>query len=226
MQNYLRLESGVLLGQFLRETIFIKLFQRFNDNRARGSLIWSYWKYKYMLITHHNHDSLKQFLLSILGNTYEVSRKTPSLQRSRAFLAAGLEANSTIPLPVERPRSSTITMALSTIPNWEKASSRSSFETKGERFFTDSAAECVAKRTRRGLLLIGVSSNSAFAISASARDSCKKSKTKHKQTQLPIVFSRTSGINSVQLAQQKGLTFRKYSMLCVYTSVTNVEKRF
>lgn len=49
--------------------------------------------------------------------TYEVRRKTPSLHRSRAFLAAGLEANSTMPLPVERPRSSTMTTALSTIPN-------------------------------------------------------------------------------------------------------------
>lgn len=109
-----------------------------------------------------------------LNNTYAVRRKTPSLHRSRAFLAAGLEANSTIPLPVERPRSSTMTMALSTIPNCEKASSRSSLETNGERFFTDKAAECVANRTRRGLLFIGVSSNSAFAISASARDSCRR----------------------------------------------------
>lgn len=105
--------------------------------------------------------------------TYVVSRKTPSLHLSRAFLAAGLEENSTIPLPVERPRSSTMTMALSTIPNCEKASSRSSLETNGDRFFTDKAAECVANRTRRGRPFIGVSSSSAFAISASARDSCK-----------------------------------------------------
>lgn len=108
--------------------------------------------------------------------TYAVRRKTPSLHRSRAFLAAGLEANSTIPLPVERPRSSTMTTALSTIPNCEKASSRSSLETNGDRFFTDKAAECVANRTRRGLPFIGMSSNSAFAISARARDSCKNKK--------------------------------------------------
>lgn len=107
------------------------------------------------------------------NRAYVVRRKTPSLQRSRAFLAAVLEANSTIPLPVERPRSSTTTIDLSISPNCEKASSRSSLETYGDRFFTDRAAECVANRTRKGLPRIGVSSISVFAISARARDSWK-----------------------------------------------------
>lgn len=123
------------------------------------------------------HTSPRTVYLSHFKCTNAVRRKTPSLHRSRAFLAAGLEANSTIPLPVERPRSSTMTTALSTIPNCEKASSKSSLETNGDRFFTDNAAACVAKRTRRGLPFIGVSSNSALAISASARDSYKEFKS-------------------------------------------------
>lgn len=61
--------------------------------------------------------------------TYVVSKKTPSLHLSNAFLAAGLEANSTMPFPVDLPRSSTITTALSIGPNWLKASSNSSLET-------------------------------------------------------------------------------------------------
>lgn len=129
------------------------------------------------------------FVFLNIKNTYVVRRKTPSLQRSKAFLAAGLEANSTIPLPVGRPRSSTMTMDRSTIPNCEKASSRSSFETNGDRFFTDKAAECVANRTRRGLLLIGLSSNSAFAISASARDSYKKQNVRLVLGTLNRIFS-------------------------------------
>lgn len=40
----------------------------------------------------------------------------------------------------------------------------------------DRAAECVANRTRRVLPFIGMSSNSALAISASALDSCKEKK--------------------------------------------------
>lgn len=110
------------------------------------------------------------------GNTrfkesYAVSRKTPSLHLSIALRAAGLVANSTMPFPTERPRSSTITTALSTTPNWENASSRSSLETYGDRLRTDNAAEWVAKRTLSGLPFMGLSSSSAFATSAKARDS-------------------------------------------------------
>lgn len=62
-------------------------------------------------------------------HTYVVSRKDPSLHLSRAFLAAGFPENSTMPFPEDRPLSSTITTALSTWPNTEKASSRSSLDT-------------------------------------------------------------------------------------------------
>lgn len=48
---------------------------------------------------------------------YVVSSSAPSLQRSRAFLAPALLANSTMPFPVVRPRSSVITTARSTGPN-------------------------------------------------------------------------------------------------------------
>lgn len=61
--------------------------------------------------------------------TYVVSRKDPSLHLSNAFLAAGFPENSTMPFPEDRPLSSTITTALSTWPNTEKASSRSSLDT-------------------------------------------------------------------------------------------------
>lgn len=98
---------------------------------------------------------------------YIVSKRAPSAQRSKAFRAAGLLANSTIPLPVGRPRSSTTTTARSTGPNCEKACSSSSLDTTGERFRTVSAAPCVAKRIRMGLLPSIVPSSSALAISAS-----------------------------------------------------------
>lgn len=62
-------------------------------------------------------------------HTYVVSRKDPSLHLSSAFLAAGFPENSTMPFPEDRPLSSTITTALSTWPNTEKASSRSSLDT-------------------------------------------------------------------------------------------------
>lgn len=52
---------------------------------------------------------------------YVVSSMAPSVQRSRALRAATLFANSTMPFPVGRPRSSVTTMARSTGPNCEKA---------------------------------------------------------------------------------------------------------
>lgn len=103
--------------------------------------------------------------------TYVVSKNAPSLHLSRAFLAGGFAANSTKPFPVALPRSSTTTTALSTGPNWEKACSRSSLETTGERFLTVKAAPCVANRIRSGLLFKIVPSSSVFAISASVLDS-------------------------------------------------------
>lgn len=52
---------------------------------------------------------------------YVVSSRAPSVQHSRAFRAAPLFANSTIPFPVGQPWSSVTTIARSTGPNWEKA---------------------------------------------------------------------------------------------------------
>lgn len=120
------------------------------------------------------HDVFKR--LPISKRTYVVSKRAPSAQRSRAFLAAGLLANSTTPLPVGLPRSSTTTTALSTGPNCENACSRSSLVTTGERFRTVRAAPCVANRMRIGLFLSTVPSNSALAISANVLDSFKKKK--------------------------------------------------
>ena len=105
-------------------------------------------------------------------STYTVSRKAPSAQRSSAFLAGGLAVNSTMPFPVGRPRSSTMTMARSTWPNMEKASSSSSLEMFCGRLRTDRAEPCVAKRTRSCRPLKGASSSSARAISARVRVSC------------------------------------------------------
>lgn len=50
-----------------------------------------------------------------------VSSSAPSVQRSRALRADALFANSTMPFPVGRPRSSVTTIARSTGPNWENA---------------------------------------------------------------------------------------------------------
>lgn len=128
-----------------------------------------------------------------------VSSRAPSVQRSRALRAATLFANSTLPLPVGRPRSSVTTTARSTGPNWENAwgyeagsdlescnkekqlshscssstCSRSSLVTAGSRLRTVSAAPCVAKRILIGRLFTTVPSSSALAISASVRVSYK-----------------------------------------------------
>lgn len=118
------------------------------------------------------------------SDTNEVRRKAPSEQRSRAFRADGLLANSTMPFPVGRPRSSTITMARSMGPNMEKASSRSSLDTNWGRFFTESEAPCVAKRTRICRPRNIMSSSSALAMSArvfvSWRGGRKKEQNKNK----------------------------------------------
>lgn len=114
--------------------------------------------------------TIKPYGIALLAfHTYVVSRKDPSLHLSRAFLAAGFPENSTMPFPEDRPLSSTITTALSTWPNTEKASSRSSLDTNWGRFLTVSDALWHAKRTlscfpRRGML-----SSSTFAISARVR---------------------------------------------------------
>ena len=102
-------------------------------------------------------------------NTYAVMRKTPSLMRRRAAIAPGLRANSTIPSPVDLPRSSAITMARSISPNIENACSSSSLETNGERNLTRSAAPCVAKRTLRTRPFFSMPSSAAFAFSAFGR---------------------------------------------------------
>lgn len=70
--------------------------------------------------------TLSQFLISQLQplhphTAYVVSSSAPSVQRSKALRADTLFANSTMPLPVGRPRSSVTTMARSTGPNWENA---------------------------------------------------------------------------------------------------------
>lgn len=127
-----------------------------------------------------------------------VSKRAPSAQRSRAFRAAGLLANSTMPLPVGLPRSSTTTTALSTGPNCENACSRSSLVTTGERFRTVRAAPCVANRMRIGLFLSTVPSNSALAISASVLDSFKKQK---KKTLKINIHERLVGLFSQTTAQ-------------------------
>ncbi len=100
------------------------------------------------------------------ADTHTVRRKAPSPQRSRAFLAEGLLANSTMPFPVGLPRSSTMTMARSIGPNMAKASSRSSLDTNWGRFLTVSTAPWVAERTRIWRPRNTVSSSSAFAMSA------------------------------------------------------------
>lgn len=56
-----------------------------------------------------------------LKTAYVVSSSAPSVQRSKALRADALFANSTMPLPVGRPRSSVTTTARSTGPNWENA---------------------------------------------------------------------------------------------------------
>ena len=57
-----------------------------------------------------------------------------------AACAPGFLANSTIPSPVDFPRSSTITTARSTSPNCVNASSNSSFDTCDGKYFTLRAA--------------------------------------------------------------------------------------
>lgn len=52
-----------------------------------------------------------------MTDAYVVSSSAPAVQRSRALRAAALFANSTMPFPVGRPRSSVTTMDLSTGPN-------------------------------------------------------------------------------------------------------------
>lgn len=106
-------------------------------------------------------------------STYVVSRKDPSLHLSSAFLAAGFPENSTMPFPEDRPLSSTITTALSTWPNTEKASSRSSLDTNWGRFLTVSEALWQAKRTRSCFPRRGMLSSSTLAISARVRVSCR-----------------------------------------------------
>lgn len=103
---------------------------------------------------------------------YVVSKKDPSPHLSRAFLAAGFPENSTMPFPEGRPLSSTMTTALSTWPNMEKASSRSSLDTNCGRFLTVSDALWQAKRTRSCFPRRGMLSSSTFAISARVRVSC------------------------------------------------------
>lgn len=56
-----------------------------------------------------------------LKTAYVVSSSAPSVQRSKALRADTLFANSTMPFPVGRPRSSVTTTARSTGPNWENA---------------------------------------------------------------------------------------------------------
>ena len=101
--------------------------------------------------------------------THVVSRKEPSLHLSRAFRAAGFPENSTMPFPEGLPRSSTMTTALSTWPNTEKASSSSSLDTYWGRFRTVRDALWQAKRTRSCFPRSGMLSSSTLAISARVR---------------------------------------------------------
>lgn len=133
--------------------------------------------------------------------TYVVSRKDPSLHLSSAFLAAGFPENSTMPFPEDRPLSSTITTALSTWPNTEKASSRSSLDTNWGRFLTVSEALWQAKRTRSCFPRRGMLSSSTLAISARVRVSCRQKQpslklpVRIKQTQAPFSVTSTSERN-------------------------------
>lgn len=125
----------ILLSKLFWKTIFIiQLFQWFHNNRPRSS--------EYEIHILHFHSNLRSEKLEATDNsmqlkaknprkqnTYVVNKNTPSVHRSNAFRAAGFDANSTMPFPVDLPRSSTITTALSTGPNWENASSSNSLET-------------------------------------------------------------------------------------------------
>lgn len=72
----------------------------------------------------------------------------------------------------------------------------------------DRAAECVANRTRRVLPFIGMSSNSALAISASALDSCKEKKQNYNPDEKKIPRTRGFGNgSSYQSDETKSFAF-------------------
>lgn len=64
-------------------------------------------------------------------------KKHPSVHSLRHFCADGFFSNSMIPSPIDFPRSSIITTALSITPKYcSNASLSNSFDTFGDKFFT------------------------------------------------------------------------------------------
>jgi len=111
---------------------------------------------------HLSHPMVQQWLVSRSFNNnknhiiskiwiiiYRVIKKHRSAQSLRHFCADGFLSNSTIPSPIDFPRSSTRTTARSTSPkNCSNACLSNSFETLGVKFLTLTIVFWLVKRKR------------------------------------------------------------------------------
>ena len=114
-------------------------------------------------------SSASSWISAMTGLKLAVRKKQPSPQRLTHSSAEGFFSNSTMPSPLERPRSSTKTKQRSISPKILKDLWSNSLDTQGPRLLTLTAAWWGEKRTLRARPCFINPSNSRLTFSASKR---------------------------------------------------------